>query len=57
MLRLTVLKLLHVFPAESVLRMLLRADNGLYYLQGQMATTYGEGVHVKHGDFVRLAGA
>ena len=39
---------LNRLPPDKVLRFLFRLDNWLYYLQGQMAISYGGGLHTKH---------
>ena len=41
-------KALGCLPPDVVLRLLLRADRWLYYLQGQFAVAYDGGVHTKH---------
>lgn len=35
-------------PPDKVLRFLFRLDRWLYYLEGQVAALYGDGVHTKH---------
>lgn len=46
--RIIVLKILGLLPPDKALRLLFRLDNRLYYLEGQMAAAYGQGVHTKH---------
>ncbi len=46
--RTAVVKLFHLLPPDKALRFLFRLDTGLYYLEGQMAIAYGNGVHTKH---------
>jgi len=38
----------HYLPSKSLLIFLLILDNWLYYLQGQTAIAYGNGLHPKH---------
>lgn len=47
-LRTSVTRSLNILPPDKVLRLLFRLDHWLYYLQGQMASAYGDGVHTKH---------
>ena len=42
------LAILKLFPPKPLLRFLLWVDRWLYYLQGQVAGWYGQGVHPKH---------
>jgi SAM-dependent methyltransferase len=42
------LKFLGMFPPKDLLRFLFRFENFLYYLEGQAAIYYGQGVHPKH---------
>lgn len=46
--RTVTLAILHRLPPDRTLRMLFRMEQWLYYLEGQMAIAYGNGVHVKH---------
>ena len=43
-----VVKGLKVLPPDKVLRFLFRLDKWLYFLQGQMASAYGGGIHTKY---------
>ncbi|MCB9422435.1 MAG: class I SAM-dependent methyltransferase [Ardenticatenaceae bacterium] len=47
-LRTAVLWFLHLWPPEKVLRFLFGLDTWLYFLEGQIAIAYGQGVHTKH---------
>ena len=42
------LNLLRQVPPDKMLRFLFKIDRWLYFLQGQMAHAYGNGVHPKH---------
>lgn len=42
------LNILRRLPPDRTLRMLFRIEGWLYYLEGQMAIAYGNGIHVKH---------
>lgn len=42
------LKFFNLIPPEKSLNFLLRLDNWLYFLQGQAAIKFGNGVHPKH---------
>jgi len=46
--RIFVLHILRFFPPRKVLRSLFRFENSLYYLEGQLAIDYGQGLHPKH---------
>jgi 2-polyprenyl-3-methyl-5-hydroxy-6-metoxy-1,4-benzoquinol methylase len=48
LLRLFVVGILRVLPPKATLRLLFRLDRWLYYLEGQIAIAYGDGVHPKH---------
>lgn len=39
---------LKTIPADKALRLLLRLDQRLYFVQGQFASRYGGGIHTKH---------
>lgn len=47
-LRKFMLALLKRLPPDRALRLLFRMEQWLYYLQGQLAIEYGDGVHTKH---------
>ena len=44
----SLVKAIKALPPDKVLRILFRVDRWLYFLQGQMASAYGGGVHTKH---------
>lgn len=46
--RSTVLSILKRLPPDRTLRALFRLEEWLYYLEGQLAIAYGNGVHTKH---------
>lgn len=41
-------KFINLFPSEKVLKLLFRLDRWLYFLEGQIASAYGNGIHPKH---------
>ena len=48
LLRAAALKSIKLLPPDQSLKLLFRLDQWLYYLQGQMAIAYGNGIHPKH---------
>jgi SAM-dependent methyltransferase len=48
LLRLFVVGILKALPPKATLRLLFRMEQWLYYLEGQIAIAYGNGVHPKH---------
>jgi SAM-dependent methyltransferase len=48
LIRHSLLKFFGLFPPKNLLRFLFRIENFLYYLEGQLAIDYGQGVHPKH---------
>lgn len=47
-LRILLQKFVYIFPSKNTLRFLFEIENILYYLEGQLAIDYGQGLHPKH---------